>query len=82
MDALQILYKNKSRRKEKKNRLNSCGKDLENWRQKTDEKNMEEINAVKNKNADDAEENYNTLKTMLNSMEVKEGGLDPNQIWT
>ena len=41
---------------------------------------MEEINAVKNKNADDAEENYNSLKTMIDSMEVKEGGLDPNQI--
>ena len=41
---------------------------------------MEEIKAVKNKIADGAEENYNKLKTMLDSMEVKEGGLDPNQI--
>ena len=48
---------------------------------KTDEKSMEEIKAVKNKIADGAEENYNKLKTMLDSMEVKEGGLDPNQIW-
>ena len=65
----------------KKNKTELLWKKLSELESKVNNDDLDEINKVKNKIAEDAEDNYNKLKTMLDSMEVKEGGLNPNQLW-